>query len=110
MTKLDPRVQIAIEDGRNALSQTDERFDIIEADALRPTSAFAGNLYSTEFFGLVADRLRPGGVVRIWSDEYDVMLLDIKMPGTSGIEGLKVATEMRPERLSNTTTSSEIIK
>ena len=36
-------------------------------------------------------------VKAIEADEYDVMLLDIKMPGMSGIEVLKVATEMRPE-------------
>ena len=33
------------------------RYDIIEADALRPTSAFSGNLYSLEYFALLRDHL-----------------------------------------------------
>jgi spermidine synthase len=45
----------------------DRRFDIIEADALRPTSAYAGNLYSREYFELLRDHLRPGGLAVTWA-------------------------------------------
>jgi spermidine synthase len=62
----DPRVTILAEDGRRSLSITDERFDLIEADALRPTSAYAGNIYSVEFFRLCASRLKPGGLMCQW--------------------------------------------
>ena len=44
-----------------------ERYDIIEADALWPTSPYAGNLYSFEFFALCARRLKPGGLVTTWA-------------------------------------------
>src|SRR5262249_29621962 len=48
------------------LARTKERYDVIEADALRPTSAWAGNLYSLEYFALVRSRLRPGGYAVTW--------------------------------------------
>jgi spermidine synthase len=59
----DPRVRIEMTDGRHALDRGAERYDVIEADALRPWSAYGGNLYSVEFFELCARRLKPGGVV-----------------------------------------------
>ena len=34
---------------------------MIEADALRPTSAYSGNLYSREYFDLLRRHLKPGG-------------------------------------------------
>jgi hypothetical protein len=39
---------------------------VIEADALRPVSAWAGNVYSLEYFALVKSRLRPGGYAVTW--------------------------------------------
>jgi hypothetical protein len=42
------------------------QFDIIEADALRPTSAFSGNVYSSGYFALVRSRLAPGGLAVTW--------------------------------------------
>jgi predicted membrane-bound spermidine synthase len=62
----DPRIEHVFGDGRLLLSTTDERFDIIEADALRPNSAYAGNLYSLEYFRLMRDRLTPGGFAVTW--------------------------------------------
>lgn len=53
-------------DGRRFLATTSQRFDIIEADALRPNSAGSGILYSEEFFQLVLKRLRPGGYAVTW--------------------------------------------
>jgi hypothetical protein len=46
---------------------TTQRFDIIEADALRPTSAHSGNLYSEEYFRLLLSRLKPGGFAVTWT-------------------------------------------
>jgi predicted membrane-bound spermidine synthase len=63
----DPRLQIVTADGRNALARSERRFDIIEADAQRPTTAYAGNLYSVEFFRLCASRLKPDGIMTQWA-------------------------------------------
>jgi spermidine synthase len=63
----DPRVDVVTADGRHALSLGDARYDIIEADALWPWSAYSGNLYSVEFFELCSRRLKPGGLVCTWA-------------------------------------------
>jgi spermidine synthase len=63
----DPRVEHVVDDGRAYLVQTDRRFDIIEADALRRSSAYSGNLYSVEYFELMRRRLAPNGLAVTWS-------------------------------------------
>ena len=62
----DKRVQNIAGDGRAYLMHNDVRFDIIEADALRPTSAYAGNVFSREYFELLRDHLKPGGFAVTW--------------------------------------------
>jgi spermidine synthase/MFS family permease len=62
----DARVNHVFTDGRAYLRRTDRRYDIIEADALRPHSAYSGNLYSVEYFQLLIDRLKPGGFAVSW--------------------------------------------
>ena len=62
----DPRIEIRHADGRHALRASADRFDVIEADALRPSSGYAGNLYSVEFFQLVRSRLNAGGIAATW--------------------------------------------
>lgn len=63
----DPRVHITLADGRNSLAVGSTLFDLIEADASRPETAYGGNLYSIEFFQLCASRLRPNGIMCTWS-------------------------------------------
>ena len=63
----DPRVQQLAGDGRAYLMNAGRTFDIIEADALRPSSAYSGNLYSTGYFELVRSRLSPGGLAVSWA-------------------------------------------
>jgi spermidine synthase len=60
-------VRIVVADGRNALAREDRRYDMIEMDALWPTSPYAGNLYSLEFYSLCASRLKKGGLMCSWS-------------------------------------------
>jgi spermidine synthase len=62
----DPRFEHRVGDGRAYLQHTRQRFDIIQADALRPGSAYAGTLYSREYFDLVRRRLAPGGLAVTW--------------------------------------------
>lgn len=60
----DPRLEVSIADGRNALLSSDELYDLIVVDALRPVSAYSGNLHSLEFCAL---KLKPGGLMSIWA-------------------------------------------
>ncbi len=62
----DPRYEIIVGDGRRELTVSDEKFDIIEADAIQPWRSRAGMLYSQEFFQQVQSRLKPGGFVVQW--------------------------------------------
>ncbi len=63
----DPRVSLRVADGRNAIEQSNELYDVIEMDPLRPSNAYSGNLYSREFFALCARKLRPGGFMCTWA-------------------------------------------
>jgi predicted membrane-bound spermidine synthase len=66
MLLADPRIHFQFTDGRAFIRKGGRRYDIIEADALRPTSAFAGNLYSVEYFGMLREHLEPGGFAVSW--------------------------------------------
>jgi len=61
-----PNVSVRIDDGRNFLSLTDRRFDVITADIIQPGHAGAGHVYSKEYFTLVRNALKDDGVVLQW--------------------------------------------
>ncbi len=63
----DHRYQFKVGDGRRELALTQQRFDIIEADAINPWRSRAGMLYSQEFFQSVRSRLAPGGISVQWN-------------------------------------------
>lgn len=63
----DPRISHVYGDGRVHIARGGRQFDIIEADALRPTSSYSGNLYSTAYFELLRRHLKPGGLAVTWS-------------------------------------------
>jgi len=69
----DPRIRVVVADGRNALERDDRLYDLIEADALWPLTAYSGNLYSEEFFSRCARRLKPGGVMCTWAPTTRVL-------------------------------------
>jgi spermidine synthase len=62
----DPRHDLRAGDGRKRLLAADERYDIVTVDALRPQSGYSGNVYSVEFYELVASRLAPRGLFAQW--------------------------------------------
>ncbi|MEO7134943.1 MAG: fused MFS/spermidine synthase [Vicinamibacterales bacterium] len=61
-----PNVNVRIDDGRNFLSLTGRRFDVITADIIQPGHAGAGHVYSKEYFTLVRNALKDNGVVLQW--------------------------------------------
>jgi spermidine synthase len=62
----DPRYEIIVGDGRRELTISNEKFDIIEADAIQPWRSRAGMLYSQEFFQEVQAHLKSGGFFVQW--------------------------------------------
>jgi spermidine synthase len=59
-------VDIRVDDGRNFLLTTDERYDVITADLIQPQHAGAGKLWSVEYWELAKDALAPGGMMIQW--------------------------------------------
>ena len=61
-----PNLHIRLDDGRNFMMLTKQRYDVITADLIQPIYAGAGNLYSREYFELMRRTLKPGGMVMQW--------------------------------------------
>ncbi len=63
----DTRLSIDSRDARFVLMTQSTQYDIIEADAILPHGAFAGYVYSKEFFQLCSRRLKSGGLMCSWA-------------------------------------------
>jgi spermidine synthase len=75
----DPRVSLVIEDARNFVLATDNRYDLILSDSIHPRYVGNGNLYTLEYFELCASRLRDGGILSFWMPTYLLSTDDYKM-------------------------------
>ncbi len=62
----DDRIKFVSGDGRRYIENSKKKFDIIQADALRPYTSRAGMLYSKEYFAAMQASLKPGGLVVTW--------------------------------------------
>jgi hypothetical protein len=70
----DSRIQWVFTDGRAHILHSQNQFDVIEADALRPNSAYSGNLYSWEYFQMLKAQLKPGGFAVTWAPTSRVFM------------------------------------
>lgn len=61
-----PNVRVRVDDGRNHLLVSRDKYDVITADIILPRHAGAGSLYSAEYFRLVRRSLRDGGLAVQW--------------------------------------------
>jgi spermidine synthase len=68
----DPRVRVIVEDGRNYLLATDERYDVIVGDLFIPWQSGAAGLYTLEHFAAVRARLHEGGLFAQWLPLYQL--------------------------------------
>lgn len=62
----DPRARLIVDDGRNFLLTTGERYDVITSEPMPPYHAGVVNLYSKEYYAVALQRLKPGGFVVQW--------------------------------------------
>jgi spermidine synthase len=67
----DPRVQIVYDDARHFILTSKEKFDVITSDPIHPWVKGAATLYTKEYFELVKQHLKPGGVVTQWVPLYE---------------------------------------
>ena len=63
---LDPRIDLIINDARNALRLTEKRYDAIVSQPSHPWTAGASHLYTREFMSLVRSRLTSNGIFLQW--------------------------------------------
>lgn len=74
-----PNVQLKVDDGRNHLLLTRDRYDVITADLIQPFHAGAGHLYSVEYFRLCRRALASNGMMVQWighppEEQYKLIL------------------------------------
>jgi spermidine synthase len=62
----DPRVRVILEDGRNHVTLTDKKYDVIISEPSNPWISGIGALFTQDFYELADTRLKPGGIMCIW--------------------------------------------
>jgi len=73
-----PRVELRIDDGRNFLKRTRERFDVISSHPNFPSLTGSGVLFSRDFFELCQSRLAPGGVMAHYAPTWRILTEDVR--------------------------------
>lgn len=110
----DPRVTQVTGDGRRFVMQGGRKYDIIEADALRPNGACSGSLFSREYFQLLSRHLAPGGFAVTWAPtprthhtfhsvfphvvEVPPMLIGSNEPITVDLQAVRARADSEPVR------------
>ncbi len=62
----DPRVHAVVQDGRFFLQACPRQYDIISGEPPPPKMAGSVNLYTQEFFSLLKNSLKEGGIATFW--------------------------------------------
>ena len=75
----DPRVRVIINDGRNYLLMTKQKYDVIISEPSNPWMAGVANLFSYEHYRNLRKKLAPGGVVCQWLHAYSMSKEDLRM-------------------------------
>ena len=67
-----PLSHVVIDDGRRYLERTWQQYDVITIDPPPPVEAAGSSLlYSEDFYSVVRQRLRPGGILQQWIPSGD---------------------------------------
>jgi hypothetical protein len=67
-----PLSHVVIDDGRRYLERTKQQYDVITIDPPPPVEAAGSSLlYSKDFYAIIRQRLRPGGILQQWLPEAD---------------------------------------
>ena len=62
----DPRVRVILEDGRNHITLTEKKYDVIISEPSNPWISGIGALFTRDFYELANSRLQPDGIMCIW--------------------------------------------
>jgi hypothetical protein len=74
----DPRVELRIGDGRNAVARARDRYDMITSEPSNLWVSGVTSLFTAEFFAAAAQALHPGGVLCQWMHLYQVSPSDVR--------------------------------
>ena len=67
-----PRVRVFEDDARHILLASDETYDVIVNEPSHPWVAGIANLFTRDYYELVARRLAPDGVLGVWLQAYQI--------------------------------------
>jgi spermidine synthase len=74
----DPRVRLHVGDGRNFLTQADDRYDVIISEPSNPWITGVSNLFTVDYWRLARRRLAADGVFCQWAQLYEMSPRNIK--------------------------------
>jgi spermidine synthase len=75
----DTRVHVTLDDARNFLFTTREKYDLIISEPSNPWIPGVATLFTREFYAAVRARLAPGGVFVQWMQAYSLYPEDLRM-------------------------------
>ncbi len=68
----DPKVRVVVNDAREVLLTSPERYDLVSSEPSNPYRAGVGSLFTVEFYQAVSDRLTERGVLAQWVQGYEI--------------------------------------
>ncbi len=74
-----PKVELVFDDARHFLATTREKFDIITSDPIHPWVRGNSILFSREYYAIVKEHLKPGGLASQWVPLYETSELAIQI-------------------------------
>jgi len=75
----DPRTTLHIDDGRNFLLKSREKYDVITMEPMPPALAGVSDMYTKGFYDLCREHMTPTGLMSQWVPLYYLTLDDVKM-------------------------------
>jgi spermidine synthase len=75
----DPRVRILIGDGRNFLTQSNDKYDVIVSEPSNPWITGVSNLFTVDYWRLARARLADDGVFCQWAQLYEMSSKNVKI-------------------------------
>jgi spermidine synthase len=75
----DPRLHMIVDDARNFLFTTPEKYDLIISEPSNPWIAGIATLFTDEFYRQTREHLAPGGLLIQWVQLYSIYPEDWKM-------------------------------
>ncbi|MBN4049189.1 fused MFS/spermidine synthase [archaeon AH-315-M20] len=75
-----PKLNIIVDDARNYFISTNKKFDVVTSEPSNPwVSSTSSSLFTKEFFHLVKNKLKDGGIFVQWIPAYDTSEKDFKI-------------------------------